>query len=412
MPNRPCSLVAAAVGLALAASSGHAANAAFQSFFFAVCPGATGALATRCAQTPAGLGDLSGDSESSLNPSQSLSRNAPNVGVALARTKAVRERGERQRDPDLAGAIKMEHGRLSLLINVLATDTDRASGGLNSAERGFEGDSQAIEAGLDYRLSDKVVIGGLLGAERSKYRFDAEAAGTNFAPQASAGGSDADNKYLTMFGNWAIGQSGFIELSGGYEKYSGSYRRFPVFQESTRQVAQTNVVVEGDADSKVRWASINAGFDVSRKRLSYGPFLGISTVRATLDGFAERDLSGSGLNMRFSSTTRKSLLAHAGMHASYSISGKSGVFVPQLRLEYQKDFADDPETLAASFALDPRNTQLQLQGRTWDRDGINAGFSMVAVLPNGWMPYLDYSTLLGYKSLKRQRLTLGLRVEF
>ncbi len=412
MPHRPRSLIAAAVGLALAASSARADNAPFQTFFFAVCPGATGALATRCAQTPGGLGDLSGSSESSLNPSQSLSRNAPNVGVALARTKAVRERGERQRDDDLSGAIKMEHGRLSLLINVLATDTNRASGGLNSAERGFEGDSQAIEAGLDYRVSDKVVIGGLLGGERSKYRFDAEALGVNFTPQASAGGSDADNKYLTLFANWAIGQSGFIEVSGGFEKYSGSYQRLSVFQESTRLVAQTNVAVEGDSDSKVRWASINAGFDVSRERLSFGPFLGISTVRATLDGFAERDLSGSGLNMRFSSTTRKSLLMHAGMHASYTFSGQSGVFVPQLRLEYQKDFADDPESLGASFVLDPRNTQLQMTGRTWDRDGLNAGLSLVAVLPNGWMPYLDYSTLLGYKSLKRQRLTLGLRVEF
>ena len=412
MSHLPGSLIAAAVGLALAASNAQAADAQYQSFFFAVCPGATGALAIRCAQTTGGLGDLSGDSESSLNPSQSLSRNAPNVGVALARTKAVRERGERQRDEDLSSAIKMERGRLSLLINVLATDTDRADGGLNSAERGFEGDSQAIEAGLDYRVSDKVVIGGLLGGERSKYRFAAEASGVNFTPQASAGGSDADNKYLTLFANWAIGQSGFIEVSGGYEKYSGSYQRFSVFQESRRQVAQTNVAVEGDADSKVRWASINAGFDVSRERFSYGPFLGVSTVRATLDGYTERDLNGSGLAVRFSSTTRKSLLAHAGMRASYTFSGQSGVFVPQLRLEYQKDFADDPESLAASFALDPRNTQLQLTGRTWDRDGINAGFSLVAVLPNGWMPYLDYSTLLGYTSLKRQRLTLGLRVEF
>ena len=412
MPNRPRSLVAAAVGLTLVASSGHAADAAFQSFFFAVCPGATGALATRCGQTTGGLGDLSGDSESSLNPSQSLSRNAPNVGVALARTKAVRERGERQRDEDLSGAIKMDHGRLSLLINVLATDTDRANGGLNSAERGFEGDSRAIEAGLDYRVSDKMVIGGLLGAERSKYHFDAEAAGTNFTPQANAGGSDADNKYLTLFANWAIGQSGFIEVSGGYEKYSGTYQRLSVFQGATRLIPQTNVAVEGDADSKVRWVSINTGFDVSRERLSYGPFLGVSTVRATLDGYAERDLNGSGLAMRFSSTSRKSLLVHAGMHASYTFSGQSGVFVPQLRVEYQKDFADDPESLTAGYVLDSRNTPLQMTGRTWDRDGINAGFSMVAVLPNGWMPYLDYSTLLGYKSLKRQRLTLGLRVEF
>jgi hypothetical protein len=53
-----------------------------------------------------------------------------------------------------------------------------------------------------------------------------------------------------------------------------------------------------------------------------------------------------------------------------------------------------------------------MTGRNWDRDGLNVGFSLVAVLPNGWMPYLDYATLVGYNNLNRQRATLGIRVEF
>ena len=45
-----------------------AQNAEFQNFFFAVCGGATvGALTTRCGETPGGTGNVSGDSEESLN---------------------------------------------------------------------------------------------------------------------------------------------------------------------------------------------------------------------------------------------------------------------------------------------------------------------------------------------------------
>ena len=56
----------------LLATSGQAANAPLQDLFFAACVNPQANLAVRCAQTTGGLGDLSSDSESSLNPSQGL----------------------------------------------------------------------------------------------------------------------------------------------------------------------------------------------------------------------------------------------------------------------------------------------------------------------------------------------------
>ena len=49
--------------------------------------------------------------------------------------------------------------------------------------------------------------------------------------------------------------------------------------------------------------------------------------------------------------------------------------------------------------------------------GIDASKSDQAVrgstvLPNGWMPFFDFSMLFGHDTLERQRATLGLRVEF
>jgi uncharacterized protein YhjY with autotransporter beta-barrel domain len=368
-------------------------------------------LTQRCASTPGGTGNLSGDSESSLNPSQGLSRNQPAVGVALTRSKAARERGERERQAQDVVA-RSDDGRWSLMVHAHGTWTERTASGSSGTERGFDGSSQSLEGGLDYRVSEKLVLGLLLGTEKSDYDFDAEQPGVNFLPAAKAGDSEGDNLYLTAFGSMAIGASGFVEISGGYERSDSQYRRYSVFQESTRTIAQTNVAVEGDADGSVTWFSANGGFDVDRGSWGFGPYLGVSSVRAKLDGYVERDLANSGLNMRFSATKRRSMLAHAGAQVRRTFSGQYGVFVAQLRAELQRDFEDDPELLTAAFALDPRNTTLTLNGQNWDRTGYNLGFSLSATLQNGWMPFLDYAVVLGYDNLDRQRATLGLRYEF
>lgn len=412
-PGTSTTLIAAA-GILLTATQAHAANAQFQSFFFDVCTTPTGTLAARCAETTGALGNLSGDSESSLNPSQNLGYNQPGVGVALARSKQARERGERLRDDEPAeeSGAKMSVGPFSLLVNLNGTAINRKSDGAIEPERGFEGDSLSGELGFDYRVSDKAVIGVIAGIESTRIDFDPEAAGVNFTPASHAGRADSDNLYLTLFGSWSLGEKGYLELSGGYEKSDGSYQRNSVFQESTRTVAQTNVRVKGDADGTVTWASINGGLNFDHGSWSFGPFAGVTATRAKLDAYSEDDLSGSGLNMSFSSSTRKSLLGHAGVRAGIVRSIAAGVLIPQFRVEYQHEFENDPQTVNASFALDASGNQYLMTGASGDKDSINAGLSLALVLPNGWMPFFDFSILLENKGLDRQRGTLGLRVEF
>ena len=163
---RPSSrtLSTAIAGMLLAAPQAQAANVEFQNFFFDVCLTPAGALAARCAETPGATGNVSGDSESSLNPSQNLSHNQSSVSLAQTRSKAARERGEKLRDGDAeeSGA-QVEVGPFSLLVNVHGTWFERHADPAVAAERGLEGDSQAVEVGLDYRVSDRAVIGAIAG---------------------------------------------------------------------------------------------------------------------------------------------------------------------------------------------------------------------------------------------------------
>lgn len=405
----------ATAGMILASAEAVAANAEFQDFFFDVCGAPSGLLATRCAETASGLGNLSGDSESSLNPSQNLGHNQSPVSAAQARSKEARERGEKLREGDDGGdgnAVQVAAGPWSLLVNVRGTWFERDGKGATDLERDFEGDSRAVEIGADYRVSERIVLGALLGLERTDYEFDAENPGVNFTPASIAGDAESDNLYLTLFGSWTVGGRGFVELAGGYEQGDGTYRRNSVFQESTRTLPQVDVRASGESDTTVTWLGVNAGFDVDRGAFSFGPYVGLTSTTAELDAYTERDHSNSGLNMHFGSTTRDSLLAHAGVRASYVFSTGAGVLVPQLRVEYQHEFEDDPQIVEARFDLDTAGTEYRLKGGSGDNEAINAGLSLSTVLPNGWMPFVDYSVLFGHDTFDRQRATLGLRVEF
>ena len=406
---------AAAAGCALGAFEARAANPEFQDFFFAVCGTASGTLAARCSETPSGLGNLSGDSESSLNPTQNLGHNLTPVSVAQARSKAVRERGEKLRDEDepaVEQGARVDAGPFSLLINVQGTWFEREVDSEAGPERSLDGDSAAAEIGLDYRLSDRTVLGALIGFEQASYDFGAEAPGVNFAPAASAGDGELDNVYATLFASWLVGSSGFVELSGGYELADGRYRRNSVFQESTRTLPQTDVRVSGSADGTTTWLSANGGFDVSRDAWSFGPFVGITWTQSEIDGYTEQDLSGSGLAMGFGKTERDSLLGHVGFRVSYAISTSGSVVLPQLRAEYQHEFEDDPASAMARYTLDPAATEYLFVGGEVDRDSVNAGLSLAMILPGGWMTFADVSMLFGHDTFDRTRATLGLRKEF
>ncbi len=402
-------MTSASAAALMAAGTGRAANPAYQTFFFAVCGAPTsGALAARCGQTPGGLGNLSGDSESSMNPSQSMSRNQSPLAAALSHSQDARERDEGEGKLSTDG-VQVDAGRFSLMAHVIGASFERHVA--NDLERAYEGDDRGLEFGFDYRASPTVVLGLLAGAGRNDYDFVAENPGVNFAPQVNAGGADIDTYYLNGFAAFSLGSMGYIDIAAGYDSSSQELRRNPVFQESTRTVTQVNGLLKADADGHSTWASVNGGVDFGGGAFSAGLYAGATYAEANLDAYTERDTNGSGLAMSFAATSRKSLLGHAGLRLGYTFNTAHGVVVPQLRVEYQHEFEDEIASTSASFVLDPDATSFALVGAARDDSAIEAGFGITAVFANGWQPFLNVDVLTGSDDFDRTRVTLGLRVE-
>ena len=342
----------------LAAVPAHAVNATFQDFFFDVCASPSGALAARCNETPAAAGDLSGDAESSLNPSQTLSSTDGALAEARARSKEARERMEYYRDDDEAAGSRLSLGPVSLLVNGRWEWEERDRTVDRDPERGFEAERRAIEIGLDRRFSDGVVAGLLYAYEDGTLEFDAEAAGVNFTPGSDAGSVDREAHVLTLFGVMRLSEHAYLEANAGYAASDYTLSRNAVFQESTRSVAQTNVRTRAATDGDQLWLGVTGGFDWGTGAASYGLYGGATYAESRIDGYRERDPGDTGLALVVDDIEREALTGLVGFRAQRAMGTSSAVWVPQLRVEYELAPGIDESRATVGFALDDNGNRL------------------------------------------------------
>ncbi|MEZ5559555.1 MAG: autotransporter outer membrane beta-barrel domain-containing protein [Pseudomonadales bacterium] len=404
----PLARLAGAALTALSSLPALAANPALQDLFFAACANPTGALAARCAETTDALGDLSGDSETSLNPSQTLSANQTSLRSALGNAEDARGRYEGM---PAGEGVRIEMGRFSLLASYGHTweERDRVQDADN--ERGFEADTDSGAVGFDYRLSETSVLGLMLSYESMSLDFDGNNPGVNFTPASSAGSIDSDNLGVTAFASIGFDGGGYLDLSAGYRSGDTQYKRFSVFQESTRTLPQTNSVTEGKADTTELWASANLGWQIPLEAWNIGVYGGFTCSSSEVDAYREQDRSGTGLAMAFAGADQDSFIGTLGVRAQRALSTRSGVLLPYVRIDYSHEFKDDPLSLRTRYLLDADGNTLRLASDKPDTDFFIAALGLSAVLPNGWMPFIDLSYWGAYEDLDRVRLQAGLRKE-
>lgn len=406
------------ISLALALCSGSALSVAgpanFQRFFFNVCekqsPNTIDAkLSSLCFNVPAQPGDLSSDSEASLNPSQMLSSNDSALSFASANARQQRER--KQNPKGGSSGSETPIGPFSVLVNIRNQQEDSKRAASFGNERGYDSDQQAFELGIDYRVNDTVVVGAMYAYENSEMDFLGELPGINFAPSRSAGSKDSKQSSVSFFATADLTAQWYIQAGAGFGRSDNDFSRNSIFQESSR--TQTAIIsrTAGQADGDNQWFSLNSGYSINKEQWTITPYASLLWASAEVDAFSERDLSNSGLNMRFSKTERDSRSANIGFNVSGAFNQDFGVLIPQLRIEYEKEFDFDPQAMSASFIQDSSNSQYQFAGEKPDDSYLNLGLSLIAVLPNGWLPYVEYQWQQSNSSFDRSMWVLGLRKE-
>ncbi len=389
----PCATI-----LLLTASQSFAANPQFQSFFDQACANASGQMSARCTG-PTGS-NLSGDSESSLTPSQMLSAGDTTLLAG---------------DDGLQTKMKSkltEVGPLSIALRLNKSELDADDRDSNNAERGYSSDTESLALVFDYRHSETLVSGIILSMDRSDLEFKSlQPSGSPFNTRARAGRYESDGLGLSGFVSFTNPDGLFVDGSLSYTAVDNDFARTSVYQPSNRALGQQNVDTSAEPDGTVQALSLRVGRQFQSGRLTITPSLGLTHSNSETERYSEQDDSNSGLAMRYQSFDQDSTRAQLGTALQLPFNTDFGVISTQLQLEYNREFGRDEEDLKASFVNDQSNTVFVIEGDDPDQSYFRAGFSVVAMFAQGWSAYIDYSQWLGNNEFDQYLSSLGIRKE-
>lgn len=235
--------------------------------------------------------------------------------------------------------------------------------------------TSGVTAGIDYRVTDNLVLGVGVG-----YARDRTSIGVDGTKNRAQGYS------VTGYGSYQPTPNTFIDGALG----TGSLRF-----DSDRVVAVANNVARANRDGSQYFAALIAGYELRRNGTLWSPYGRVDYSVSKLDTATE---SGVGLNaLTYFSQRQKSLQSALGMRIESAHEVGFGWVVPRLRGEYRYDgqgsqqaslsYADQAAT-GPRYALNTgpvdRNTYVFGVGADFvRRNGITMGIDYQATFSGG-----------------------------
>jgi len=295
-------------------------------------------------------------------------------------------------DPACAGAGGASQDSVSYegLGIFVAADYQHKDKEQTNFEMGFKSDSYGPTIGVDYQLGPTVVFGGAFDFNHADGEFDND-----------FGDFNIDTFSAIFYGSYYPTDRLFIDaaLGFGHKEYETEHA----------DPGLTDNDVKSDTTGFEFTADITGGYDFNFGSVTVGPRAGFHYKRTVLDGFTETGDPAAEL-FAYDDQVEDSLTGTVGLQASMAFSTDFGVVVPQVNVEYVREFLDDRERhtvtdvdtgLASTFVTDQP-----------DRNHFNLGAGVVVVLPEGISPFLNYEVEVANYLEETHTLTAGMRLGF
>jgi uncharacterized protein YhjY with autotransporter beta-barrel domain len=279
-------------------------------------------------------------------------------------------------------------GRLGLFINGVVGSGDRPD---SERETGFDFDMSNLTLGLDYRVSDALVLGGALVYISSE---------TDLA--GSGGELDGDGVSLAGYGLYFPSETWYLEGVLGFGQSDFESSRVIDFP-GMRQVA----TAEPEGDNVL--VALGFGRDSNFGSSTVGLFGRGSLLSGTIDAYQEH--GAPGMQLAIGEQDLDSLLGQLGVEYSYAASASWGVFIPKVRLSFNHEFRDDSRLITAAFVDDPQANSFLVPTEDPDRDYMTGGLGASAVFGRGKSAFVWYEQDFARDDLDIYVVSLGLRFE-
>ncbi|WP_431686038.1 autotransporter domain-containing protein [Hahella sp. NBU794] len=258
-------------------------------------------------------------------------------------------------------------------------------------QRAYDYDAQQLLAGVDYRFTNKLILGISAGYTT-----------TDSEENNSVTKLETDTWNLAFYGNYYPRDNWYFDWIAGYGGVS---------IDSTRAVNFPGVTStsKGDTDGDQWNAAMGTGINYQVQQWQVDAFLNIEYRTVNVDAYSESNDAGLGLDVMEYSTDL--MTGTLGARVSQALSYNFGVLIPQLELAFVNELKNDPTEIEAQLSIFPEAGSFKLQTEEADKTYMNAGLSLTGVFKSGTSAYVRYGTDFARDNLSTDVWQAGVRME-
>jgi outer membrane autotransporter protein len=260
-------------------------------------------------------------------------------------------------------------------------------------ERGFKADRKAVTFGLDYSVTDELVLGAAFGY-----------GSTDTSYNLNSGSMSTDAFDFSSYGSYFLPQSFYIDWIMSYALHSFDINR-------RIQYTGFDNTASSAANGDQYGFSLGFGKDLAFQSFLINPYIRLDYSKTKVDSYQES--GGGGLAMEFAGQSIDSATSTIGGQASRAISTSWGVFSPAVRFEWVHQYLDNSRLIQARFSQAVAGAgTFSVKTDAPDRDFFNIGTSLALSLPEGRAGFLRYEYRLGQTHITDHTIELGARIPF
>lgn len=232
-------------------------------------------------------------------------------------------------------------------------------------------ETEGLSIGADKRIGRAFVLGVGLGYGHDRTWVGGDDTRTDARAYTFA--AYAGHRPAEMF---------FLDALIGYQRLDYDLRR---------SVGAIGGTVSGRRDGRQWFAALTAGAQLGQDAWRFTPYGRIEGARGSLGGYVEN--GDAPYALRYDAQDLRTLTANLGLRMDYRVQWSSGVFSPQLRLEYQRDF-ERHGAATLRYADWLGGPQYRILPRDYARDRLELGIGALFDFDDAWSLRFGYRSLL------------------
>jgi len=212
-------------------------------------------------------------------------------------------------------------------------------------EDAFDFENSQITLGVDYRASDRWILGVIVGLSEQKVDFD----GSQSIVEGSmdAEGTSIQPFFMFQQGAW------YMSASMGWQQMSFDTERAIRYPSFNPDINSADTVAVSDTDADMISLFVEAGYSFRWRKFSLEPYVNVKHSDISIDGFVEDDINDDAFDVVVEGQDITSQEFTFGTKLQYTLTPSFGVFIPYVSFEFVNQADDAPRVIEAYYAQDP-----------------------------------------------------------